>query len=666
MKKHHSKNTAVIIISLIIILSACRKYNDIQSGSGTENGTVRGIITDLNNSPVSNATVKGGTATATTDASGKFSLTRVQFTSDSVVVTATKDGFFESAKKFAGSNNAISNVVIQLITKSVSGTFTASSGGNVSIQDGSSVNFGAGFITASNGNAYTGNVSVSVLYLNPADQSFSKSTPGDLKSAGNTNQPGVLQSFGVVAVEMNDAGGNKLQLANGNTASITIPIPATLQNKAPSSIPLWYFDITKGAWKQEGSATKQGSNYIGVVSHFTFWNAGDIAGTLVTLSVTFIDSISRKPFANKLVTITRYITPFDSTTTSSYTDSSGKVSGLVPANEVLKMNVYDTCAIVYSQNIGPLSANTDLGTIIVSHSQCNQTTPTVAGFTYAVSGSSVPVTVYFSNTSTNATGWVWNFGDGTTSTAQNPSHTYSTAGDYTVRLIASGAVNTDSTLQILHLLNQPTVAGFTYSVSGSNVPLTVYFSNTSTNATSWIWNFGDGTTSTVQNPSHTYSTAGDYTVKLIASGAVNTDSIFQILHLLFQANDTYINLTLNGTNYSWAPPDPISEQYIGNTNTDSSGGTSKYTYIEGQKNGNSAFINIENGNATLPGNYNGSVGFYINGKAYSHNDFITTTVTEYGAVGGYIIGSASGKVFEKSDTATKIPFSLLYKVTRIK
>jgi PKD repeat protein len=77
------------------------------------------------------------------------------------------------------------------------------------------------------------------------------------------------------------------------------------------------------------------------------------------------------------------------------------------------------------------------------------------------------------------------FGDGGTSTEQSPSHTYSTAGDYTVKLIASGAVNTDSTLQILHLLNQPTVAGFTYSFSGSNPPLTVNFSNTSTNATGW-------------------------------------------------------------------------------------------------------------------------------------------------------------------------------------
>ncbi|WP_276501440.1 PKD domain-containing protein [Terrimonas pollutisoli] len=660
MKKKYFKNNTAILIALLIILFACKKTNDIQSTPGTGNGSVQGVITDLNNSPVSNATVTGGTATATTDASGKFTLTKVQFTADTVVVTATKNGFFEGSKKFAASNNAVSNAKIQLIPKSVSGSFTATSGGNVTIAGGGSVNFGSGFVTASNGNAYTGNVSVSAHYLDPADQNFSAYAPGELKAAGANNQQGTLQSFGVVAVEMNDAAGNKLQLASGKTATITIPIPSTLQSSAPSSTPLWYFDVTKGAWKQEGSATKQGSNYIGVVNHFTFWNVGDIAGSVVNLSATFIDSISGTPFANKLVTITRP----DSSSKNSYTDNSGKVSGLVPANEVLNMKVFDTCgAIVYLKDIGPFSTDTDLGNIYVRN--CNQST--VAGFTYFVSGSVAPVTVSFLDISSNATGWIWDFGDGGTSTVQNPVHTYSTAGDYTVTLIASGAGGKkDSTSQILHLLNQPTVAGFTYSVSSgsiaSNVHLTVGFLDTSTNATSWVWYFGDGTTSTVQNPVHTYSTAGDYTVTLIASGAVNTDSTFQILHLVNIANDTYINLTLNGTNYSWAPPDRISGSYI----VYYSGGTLlKQTNIEGYKNGNAAGIYIKNGNATSPGNYNGSVGFEINGKFYAHNGFITTPVTEYGAVGGYITGSASGQVFANSDTATKFPFSLQYKVTRI-
>jgi len=166
---------------------------------------------------------------------------------------------------------------------------------------------------------------------------------------------------------MNDASGNKLQLATGNTATITIPIPSSLLSKAPSSIPLWYFDDTKGAWKQEGVATKQGSNYIGVVSHFSFWNAGDLAGS-IKFTVSFKDTVSGTAYVNKLVTIIR----LDSTSggagaTSGRTDNTGTVSGQVPVNEVLVLRVFGDCGtIVYSKNIGPFSKDTTLRTITLT------------------------------------------------------------------------------------------------------------------------------------------------------------------------------------------------------------------------------------------------------------------------------------------------------------
>lgn len=293
MKKLHSKKAATIIISLIIIVFACKK--SIQpnpgdgngSGNGTGNGSVQGVITDLNNVPVSSATVTGGTATTTTDANGKFTLAKVQFTSDSVLVNVTKNGFFEGSKKFASATNTVSNAIIKLIPKAVSGTFSASSGGNVNASGGGSINFNDGFINASNGNSYSGNVSVSATYLNPTDQNFSANAPGNISGVSNTNQPGVLQSFGVVAVELNDAAGNKLQLATGKTATITLPIPAALQSNAPPSIHLWYFDNATGRWKQEGIATKQSSNYVGVVNHFSFWSVSDLSDTAQYIRLSF-------------------------------------------------------------------------------------------------------------------------------------------------------------------------------------------------------------------------------------------------------------------------------------------------------------------------------------------------------------------------------------------
>src|SRR6187200_1003975 len=115
--KPDNKITSItlIIITVIIILFACKKTTESNPGDGnssipgTGNGTVQGIITDLNNSPVSNATVTGGSATATTDASGKFTLTKVQFKSDTVVVIVAKNGFFEGAERFVSGNQSVSN-----------------------------------------------------------------------------------------------------------------------------------------------------------------------------------------------------------------------------------------------------------------------------------------------------------------------------------------------------------------------------------------------------------------------------------------------------------------------------------------------------------------------------------------------------------------------------
>lgn len=290
MRKLYSKNSTVIIISSIIILFACSKNNQSDAGdgngtgTGTGNGFVQGVITDLNNSPLSNGTVSGGTATATTDANGKFTLSKVQFNTDTVVLLVTKNGFFEGAKKFVSSNHTVSNATIQLIPKTVSGTIAASSGGNVSIPGGGSVNFIGGFINASTGNAYSGNVSVSAYRLDPLNPNFSAYAPGDLKAGGANNPQGTFQSFGVVIVEMNDASGNKLQLAPGKAATVTLP--TALQGKAPAAVPLWYFDNIKGAWKQDGVANKDGSNYISTVSHFSSWNPGNIIDTSQYIKLT--------------------------------------------------------------------------------------------------------------------------------------------------------------------------------------------------------------------------------------------------------------------------------------------------------------------------------------------------------------------------------------------
>ena len=127
-----------------------------------------------------------------------------------------------------------------------------------------------------------------------------------------------------------------------------------------------------------------------------------------------------------------------------------------------------------------------------------------AEFSGTPTSGTVPLAVSFTDLSTGSvTGWAWDFGDGATSSAQNPSHTYTAAGTYTVALTAtgSGGSNTNTKVGFIPVTEPAPVAGFSGTPTSGTAPLTVSFSDQSTGAvTSWAWDFGDGNTSSAQNP----------------------------------------------------------------------------------------------------------------------------------------------------------------------
>lgn len=152
----------------------------------------------------------------------------------------------------------------------------------------------------------------------------------------------------------------------------------------------------------------------------------------------------------------------------------------------------------------------------------------VASFTGSPTSGTVPLTVSFSNTSTDAMSYSWSFGDGATSSAFQPSHTYTAVGTYTVTLTATGAGGSDSETRTsyINVAAPPApVASFTGTPTSGFVPLTVEFSNNSTGSVSgYSWSFGDGGTSTATQPTHTYTSTGNYTVSLTASGPGGSDT----------------------------------------------------------------------------------------------------------------------------------------------
>jgi len=194
----------------------------------------------------------------------------------------------------------------------------------------------------------------------------------------------------------------------------------------------------------------------------------------------------------------------------------------------------------------------------------------VPGFTY--SGSCAGDSTSFTSISTDSlgtlSGWSWVFGDGgTAGNSPTPSHLYSVGNNYNVTLTVTNNVGCkDSITQNVIIYNKPLVS-FTTNITSGCVPATIIFTNTSVNAVTHQWLFGNGTTSTDHNPTVTYTAPGTYSVILTSTSPEHCSNFFQqIIHLYqgpvaaFTANPavtvtginiTFSNYSTNSTTYNW-------------------------------------------------------------------------------------------------------------------
>jgi len=153
----------------------------------------------------------------------------------------------------------------------------------------------------------------------------------------------------------------------------------------------------------------------------------------------------------------------------------------------------------------------------------------VANFSGTPTSGTSPLNVAFTDASTGAaSSWAWTFGDGGTSTLQNPSHIYLDAGAYSVTLTVTGPGGSDTLTRTnyIDVAEPPPVANLSGTPTSGTAPLAVAFADVSTGAvTSWNWDFGDSNTSTVQHPNHTYLAVGTYSVTLTVTGPGGSDAL---------------------------------------------------------------------------------------------------------------------------------------------
>jgi len=217
----------------------------------------------------------------------------------------------------------------------------------------------------------------------------------------------------------------------------------------------------------------------------------------------------------------------------------GDTSSLpIPTHIYNNIGTYDVSLTVTNSN--NCTYDTLYSNLIVVQSQ------SVANFTISNSTGCAPLSIQFTDNSTDATTWFWEFGDGNTSTLQNPSHPYSTPGFYTVYLTVSSPTTCEDVFQLSNVIEvKGPVASFAADSTIGCVPFTVSFSDYSSGAVQWLWDFGDGNTSSLQHPFHLYDSGGIYNVTLIVTDtAACTDTV---------TYPNYIQALSNYPNYT-APP----------------------------------------------------------------------------------------------------------------
>ncbi len=340
--------------------------------------TIAGRVTDESGAAIAGVTVTGQNGSATTDANGLFFIQNTNVSSERTFILAKKAGYFDGARAAIPTVNGVTYMQITLASSTPIGTLDAASGGTLNLAAGGSITLAPGGVVTSSGATYTGSVSVSAEHLDPGNGNFANLFAGDLTGQQTDGTQTELQSYGVIIAELHGSSGETLQPDPSKPATLTMPIATADQATAPASIPLWYFDENLGMWKEQGSAIKQGYDYVGTVAHFSFWNYdmqcpyGTITGTIVCNDV---------PIPGVVVNLGAYV---EGGQPYVLTDGGGRFSVRVAANNnnvMLQVLANENNGVYWTntpivENI-PANVTTDVGQISLASPCPNYLTGTL-------------------------------------------------------------------------------------------------------------------------------------------------------------------------------------------------------------------------------------------------------------------------------------------------
>ena len=214
-----SKRLLILVLLFPFLFNNCSNDSGIDgnaSGTPLNFGTevsknFTGQIVDESNNPVSNVAITVANKTATTDVNGVFIINNATVSQKFAYVTAKKAGYLDGSRSLVPTNG-MNNVKITLLSGTIVGTVNSGATGSISLPNGAKVTFDGNFKTEA-GIAYSGVVSVIMKHLDPTDVTTADKMPGMLLAQNSNGEERVLESYGMMNIELRGAASQKLQLS---------------------------------------------------------------------------------------------------------------------------------------------------------------------------------------------------------------------------------------------------------------------------------------------------------------------------------------------------------------------------------------------------------------------------------------------------------------------
>jgi len=262
---------------------------------------ITGTVSDMSGNPLEGATVFVGSTKTLTDENGEFTISTE---ASEVSLSAELENYVQNSRVVSVTSGKLAEQNLKLSKVGTVKSFDASSGASIKSQD-ATVDLPTNSYVLDDGSAYTGEVTAKVTYNRVTTVTGKEAFPGEfIGQESDSNETKVLQSYGFINVTLESEDGKDLNLADNSKATLTYPMDSNIED-TPATIPLWYFDTTKGIWIEDGVATYDATTntYSGTVTHFSTWNLDkkfdgatlkgcveDATGEKVTLSDIYISA----------------------------------------------------------------------------------------------------------------------------------------------------------------------------------------------------------------------------------------------------------------------------------------------------------------------------------------------------------------------------------------